>query len=160
MSNIFLYFQFVFGFGIIAVVVSHAVQPSGYKVEVKHDHYPVKQAYVKEEYVGAYDGKSSYGYAGDSGANQYGHEEHEDFNHHPKYSFEYGVKDPHTGDHKSQWEKRDGDKVIGEYTLDEADGTKRVVSYTADDKHGFQAVVKKIGQAHHPQTYQQGHNAY
>lgn len=157
--------QFVVGFGIIAVVVAHAVQPSGYKVEVKHDHYPVKQAYINEGYggdgLGAYAGHSSYGYAGDSGANQYGHEEHGDFNHHPKYSFEYGVKDPHTGDHKSQWEKRDGDKVIGEYTVDEADGTKRVVSYTADDKHGFQAVVKKIGQAHHPQPHHpQGHGAY
>ena len=154
MSNIF---QFVLGFGFIAVAVSHAVQPSSYKVEIKHDHYPVKhhtQAYIKDGYSGdglsAYTGESSYGYVGDSGANQYKHEEHQDYYHHPKYSFEYGVKDPHTGDHKSQWEKRDGDKVIGEYTLDEADGTKRVVSYTADDKNGFQAVVKKIGQAHHP----------
>lgn len=74
---------------------------------------------------------------------------HEEYNHYPKYKYEYGVKDPHTGDHKSQWEIRDGDVVKGEYTLDEADGTKRVVSYTANDKDGFNAVVKKIGQAHH-----------
>lgn len=29
----------------------------------------------------------------------------------PKYSFKYGVHDPHTGDIKQQWEERDGDKV-------------------------------------------------
>jgi hypothetical protein len=74
---------------------------------------------------------------------------HEDFHAYPKYKFEYGVKDPHTGDHKSQWEIRDGDVVKGEYTLDEADGTKRIVSYTASDKEGFNAVVKKVGHAHH-----------
>lgn len=69
----------------------------------------------------------------------------------PKYKFEYGVKDPRTGDHKSQWEIRDGDVVKGEYTLDEADGTKRIVEYKADSKHGFNAIVKKIGHAHHPE---------
>ncbi|KAG5673174.1 hypothetical protein PVAND_003241 [Polypedilum vanderplanki] len=74
---------------------------------------------------------------------------HKDYYHYPKYKFEYGVKDAHTGDHKSQWEVRDGDVVKGEYTLDEADGTKRVVSYEASDKTGFNAVVKKIGHAHH-----------
>lgn len=78
---------------------------------------------------------------------------HKDYHSHPKYKFEYGVKDPHTGDHKSQWETRDGDVVKGEYTLDEADGTKRVVQYTADKHNGFNAIVKKIGHAHHPQVY-------
>jgi hypothetical protein len=78
------------------------------------------------------------------------HHHTEDYYAYPKYKFEYGVKDPHTGDHKSQWEVRDGDVVKGEYTLDEADGTTRIVQYTADDKHGFQAVVKKVGKAEHP----------
>ena len=72
-----------------------------------------------------------------------------DFYAYPKYKFEYGVKDVKTGDHKSQWEIRDGDVVKGEYTLDEADGTKRVVEYHADGKSGFHAIVKKIGHAHH-----------
>lgn len=72
-----------------------------------------------------------------------------DYYHYPSYKFEYGVKDPHTGDHKSQWEHRDGDIVHGEYTLDEADGTKRVVEYHADGKTGFHAKVKQIGKAHH-----------
>lgn len=80
---------------------------------------------------------------------------HQDYYAYPKYKFEYGVKDDHTGDHKSQWEVRDGDVVKGEYTLDEADGTKRVVQYTADDHHGFNAVVKKIGHAYHPEVHHQ-----
>ncbi|XP_053685395.1 adult-specific cuticular protein ACP-20-like [Sabethes cyaneus] len=68
-----------------------------------------------------------------------------DYYSYPKYKYEYGVKDYHTGDHKSQWEVRDGDVVKGEYTLDEPDGTKRIVEYYADDKHGFEAKVKNIG---------------
>lgn len=35
------------------------------------------------------------------------------FQAHPKYSFDYSVKDPHTGDDKEHWETRDGDKVKG-----------------------------------------------
>ncbi|XP_050094032.1 cuticle protein 19-like [Anopheles aquasalis] len=81
---------------------------------------------------------------------EYEHKEHHD---HPKYKFEYGVKDPHTGDHKSQWEVRDGDVVKGAYTLEEADGTHRVVEYKSDSHNGFEANVKKVGHAHHPQVY-------
>ncbi len=80
--------------------------------------------------------------------------DHKDYYAYPKYKFEYGVKDFHTGDNKDQWEVRDGDVVKGEYSLIEADGTKRIVSYQADDKHGFNAVVKKIGHAVHPTYYQ------
>ncbi|XP_001688131.2 histidine-rich glycoprotein [Anopheles gambiae] len=82
--------------------------------------------------------------------------EHEDYHSHPSYKFEYGVKDPHTGDHKSQWEHRDGDVVKGQYTLDEADGTKRVVEYSSDKHNGFQAHVKRVGHADHPAVY--GHH--
>ena len=53
-------------------------------------------------------------------------------------------------DHKSQWEKREGDVVTGEYSLVEPDGSTRTVSYTADSVHGFRAVVKKGGISHHP----------
>ncbi|KAL9702564.1 hypothetical protein quinque_006082 [Culex quinquefasciatus] len=78
-------------------------------------------------------------------------EHHEDYHHdHPKYKYEYGVKDGHTGDHKSQWEARDGDLVKGGYTLDEADGTHREVEYKSDHHNGFQAHVKRVGHAHHP----------
>ncbi|KXJ79883.1 hypothetical protein RP20_CCG027615 [Aedes albopictus] len=87
-------------------------------------------------------------------------EYHEEHYSHPKYKFEYGVKDFHTGDSKDQWEHRDGDVVKGQYTLHEADGTKRVVEYTSDKHHGFQAHVKRVGHAQHPQIYghEEGHH--
>ncbi|XP_058975818.1 cuticle protein 19-like [Musca domestica] len=68
----------------------------------------------------------------------------------PKYSFSYGVKDPHTGDIKSQTEERDGDVVKGQYSLVEPDGSVRTVDYNADDHNGFNAVVHKTGPADHP----------
>ncbi|CAH2089337.1 unnamed protein product [Euphydryas editha] len=68
----------------------------------------------------------------------------------PSYAFEYAVRDPHTGDNKAQWEKRDGDVVRGAYSLVEPDGSLRVVEYKADDKTGFNAVVKRIGPNLHP----------
>ena len=100
-------------------------------------------AYGGESYVKRHDDNhGSYLSGGD--------DHHYDYHHHPSYKFEYGVKDPHTKDHHSQWEHRDGDAVKGEYTLDEADGTKRVVKYHADGKSGFHAHVERIGHAHHP----------
>ena len=88
------------------------------------------------------------------------HQAHHDYYAHPEYKFEYGVKDPHTGDHKSQWEHRNGDVVKGAYELAEADGTKRVVEYSADHKTGFNAVVKRIGHSAHPQHYGHAHEGY
>lgn len=55
---------------------------------------------------------------------------------HPKYSFNYGVQDPSTGDVKSQVESRDGGVVKGQYSLVEPDGSVRTVDYTADDVNG------------------------
>lgn len=72
------------------------------------------------------------------------------FQAHPKYSYNYGVADGLTGDHKTQHEVRDGDVVKGSYSVAEPDGTIRVVDYAADDHNGFNAVVKKIGPAVHP----------
>ncbi|XP_049947529.1 uncharacterized protein LOC126455811 [Schistocerca serialis cubense] len=63
----------------------------------------------------------------------------------PQYRFDYAVRDGHTGDAKTQWEHRDGDRVTGAYSLVDADGTTRIVEYTADDHNGFQAVVKRVG---------------
>ncbi|CAG4941793.1 unnamed protein product [Parnassius apollo] len=68
---------------------------------------------------------------------------------HPRYDFSYSVADPHTGDHKSQHESRDGGAVHGSYSLVEPDGSVRKVDYTADDHHGFNAVVHKTA-GHHP----------
>ncbi|XP_038117157.1 uncharacterized protein LOC6034626 [Culex quinquefasciatus] len=83
-------------------------------------------------------------------------EYHEEHYAHPKYKFEYGVKDSKTGDNKDQWEHRDGDVVKGQYSFYEADGTKRIVEYSSDKHHGFQAHVKRVGHASHPQVY--GHH--
>ncbi|KAJ0179787.1 hypothetical protein K1T71_004378 [Dendrolimus kikuchii] len=68
---------------------------------------------------------------------------------HPKYAFEYVVKDPHTHDMKSQHETRDGDVVKGYYSLHQPDGTVRIVHYTADKHNGFNADVKYEGHAQH-----------
>ncbi|KAG6463258.1 hypothetical protein O3G_MSEX013757, partial [Manduca sexta] len=68
---------------------------------------------------------------------------------HPKYDYSYSVSDPHTGDHKTQHEVRDGDIVKGEYSLLQPDGSFRKVTYTADDHNGFNAVVHNTAPAHH-----------
>lgn len=82
------------------------------------------------------------------------HHEPEPYDSHPKYDFEYDVKDEHTGDVKSQHETRDGDFVKGYYTLAQPDGKKRVVVYTSDHKSGFNAKVEyeggHYGYAHAP----------
>ena len=108
-----------------------------------------------ESYVKTSDHANGFGSYGGYGGEVSHHESH----HFPEYKFEYGVKDPHTKDHKSQWEHRHGDSVKGEYTLDEADGTKRVVSYYDDGKSGFHAEVKRIGHAHHdvPKKHHENH---
>ncbi|XP_060801091.1 cuticle protein 18.6-like [Amyelois transitella] len=79
------------------------------------------------------------------------HEEHgHDYYAHPKYDYAYSVADPHTGDHKSQHESRDGDAVHGFYSLVQPDGSVRKVEYTADDHNGFNAVVHNTAPAVHP----------
>uniref|UniRef100_A0A4Y0BRG2 Uncharacterized protein n=1 Tax=Anopheles funestus TaxID=62324 RepID=A0A4Y0BRG2_ANOFN len=76
--------------------------------------------------------------------NQYRSNEGKTLHHTPRYEFAYGVKDPITGDHKDQWEKRDGDRVQGVYMLEEADGTQRIVEYEADAVQGFRAIVTNV----------------
>ncbi|XP_072398298.1 uncharacterized protein [Diabrotica undecimpunctata] len=93
---------------------------------------------------------ATHGYAAPSIG--HGHSTHGDVDYyaHPKYEFNYGVQDGHTGDHKTQHEVRDGDVVKGSYTVAEPDGTLRTVHYTADDHNGFNAVVEKSGHPVHP----------
>ncbi|XP_050444474.1 cuticle protein 19.8-like [Adelges cooleyi] len=81
-----------------------------------------------------------------------GHSVHDSDDHYsvPSYHFNYGVKDLHTGDLKSQWERREGDVVKGSYSLMEPDGSIRTVDYTADSHNGFNAVVTKSGHSVHP----------
>ncbi|KAG5880406.1 hypothetical protein JTB14_003077 [Gonioctena quinquepunctata] len=101
-----------------------------------------------------------YGAYGGYGGHGLSHGYGQDYYAHPKYQFEYGVSDPHTGDHKSQHEVRDGDAVKGYYTVADPDGTLRTVHYTADDHNGFNAVVEKSGHSVHPQLYGGVHNGY
>jgi Insect cuticle protein len=96
----------------------------------------------------SYVSRSDHNVAGHGYSGHY--EEHKDYHHHPSYKYEYGVHDPKTKDHHSQWEHRDGDKVHGEYTLDEADGTKRIVKYSSSKHEGFNAHVERVGHASHP----------
>ncbi|CRL05513.1 CLUMA_CG018094, isoform A [Clunio marinus] len=133
----------ILGFALIAAAAAHGAE-SYVKRTDHHGHHSVV----------SHHGAGHGGYGGHDG----GHGGHHDYYHHPSYKFEYGVKDPHTKDHHSQWEHRDGDVVKGEYTLDEADGTKRVVKYTSDKKTGFHAIVERIGHAHHPEHY--GHHGH
>lgn len=72
----------------------------------------------------------------------------DEINSYPEYEFAYGVRDPKTGDHKDQWEKRVGDHVQGVYMFEESDGTQRIVEYEADDKQGFHAKVTNVGHKH------------
>lgn len=72
------------------------------------------------------------------------------------YEFKYAVEDKHTGDIKEQQEKREGDKVVGFYTLIEPDGHRRIVHYEADKHSGFTAKVDReyVGiQVPQPQQY-------
>ena len=86
---------------------------SSYSVVTKHDapvhHYGGGGGGGHQQYYGGYQGGYAYG--------QYDHGQYDDHHTHPKYTFDYGVKDGHTGDHKSQWESRDGDKVKGLYNF-------------------------------------------
>jgi len=65
----------------------------------------------------------------------------EPYDPHPRYDFGYSVSDQITGDHKSQYEARDGDVVQGQYSLVEPDGHVRTVQYTSDRVNGFNAQV-------------------
>ncbi|XP_012278411.1 cuticle protein 19-like [Orussus abietinus] len=79
---------------------------------------------------------------------QHGHQ-HQDFSAQPSYEFAYGVEDHHTGDYHGQKEHRDGDRVVGEYTVMEPGGNVRIVRYHADHD-GFHAQVHNTrGSDHH-----------
>ncbi|EAT39210.1 AAEL009005-PA [Aedes aegypti] len=159
-------------FAIVAALTTTAtayIVGNGYNIVTKHatQYYGSGQG-SGENYGNAGYGDTSYGGQGNVGYitpgnlgymnkgskyDNYDQYDHKDYYAYPKYKFNYGVQDSHTGDHKSQWEIRDGDVVKGGYSFYEPDGTKRVVEYTSDKHSGFNAVVKKIGHAHHPQVY-------
>jgi Insect cuticle protein len=137
----------------LALIAIAAASPHGESYVKRHDDYG-HHTVVSHGHGGGGEGHGhggggeGHGHGGGGGGHGHGGDDH-DYHHHPSYKYEYGVKDPKTKDHHSQWEHRDGDKVVGEYTLDEADGTKRVVKYSSDKKTGFTAHVERIGHAHH-----------
>ncbi|KAH8286251.1 hypothetical protein KR054_005446 [Drosophila jambulina] len=139
----------------VSVAAPHGGHATSYSSVVKHEE-PIHKSHgygYDHDVISTYGGIYGHGYPSQVYAGYgHGYDKHEAY-HYPKYHFDYGVKNAHTGDHKSQWETRDGDKVKGSYSLKESDGTTRVVEYTADDHNGFNAVVKKLGHAHHPQIY-------
>ncbi|XP_070497195.1 cuticle protein 19-like [Chironomus tepperi] len=139
-------FTILLGLALVAAAYAHGHGSSYVKRTDEHGHHT-------EIKVAAHGGDDGHGHG-----HGHGHDEHAhvDYIHHPAYKFEYGVHDPKTKDHHSQWEHRDGDVVKGEYTLDEADGTKRVVKYSSDKKGGFTAHVERVGHAIHPAHY--GHH--
>lgn len=63
-----------------------------------------------------------------------------DFDAYPSYNYAYRVADSRTGDTHSQQEARNGDTVVGHYSLQEPNGNVRTVKYIADN-NGFQAQV-------------------
>ncbi|XP_013177849.1 PREDICTED: cuticle protein 7-like [Papilio xuthus] len=140
-------FSKIFAFGAMLAAANAGLYPGyGHAVSsqsiVRHDGHatPVYQGhYAPLAYSGHYAPAAVYG----------GH----DYYAHPKYDFAYSVADPHTGDHKSQHESRDGDAVHGSYSLVQPDGSVRKVVYTADDHTGFNAVVHNSAPSVHPQHY-------
>ncbi|CAH2230478.1 jg18581 [Pararge aegeria aegeria] len=67
---------------------------------------------VKAGYISypIYGGHSGYSHSGYEYKSYGGPSEHYAY---PKYSYDYSVNDPHTGDFKTKWETRDGDVVKG-----------------------------------------------
>lgn len=72
------------------------------------------------------------------------------------YNFAYEVNDAYTGDIKHQHESKQGDTVLGQYSLLQPDGVRRIVDYRADDHSGFHASVNNEGRP----SYQHGSNGH
>ncbi|GBP63200.1 Cuticle protein 7 [Eumeta japonica] len=120
--------------------------PAAYAAPVAHYAAPVAHyAAPAAQYVAAAPAVHAAPLVHAAPALSYAHDEYA----HPKYDFGYSVADPHTGDHKSQHESRDGGAVHGSYSLVEPDGSVRKVEYTADDHNGFNAVVHHSAPAVH-----------
>ena len=91
-----------------SVVTEYKVDSHGHD-HAGHGHDNGHVAVHSWTHDNGYEGKHGYGYghSGDHDGSYDGHDGH------AKYEFSYGVKDPKTGDIKSQKETRDGDKVEG-----------------------------------------------
>lgn len=149
--RIFLFSQIIFTIIAVATLSSALPAKPEFQVLLNHDPNQHVVAIPQENHRRILQQQTIKPVLNSGQLDHHGKKQHaHDYFAHPKYEFEYGVKDSHTGDHKTHWEVRDGDSVKGEYTVEEADGTIRVVKYTSDGNNGFQAVVEKIGKAKHP----------
>ncbi|KAJ8925119.1 hypothetical protein NQ315_001301 [Exocentrus adspersus] len=68
-------------------------------------------------------------------------EEYPDTN--PNYQFGFDVKDDLYTNYQNRKEQKDGDKIVGSYSVVDSDGFIRTVQYTADPKEGFKAEVTR-----------------
>ncbi|XP_047986433.1 histidine-rich glycoprotein-like [Leguminivora glycinivorella] len=135
--------------GSIRDVHYHSDKKTGFYADVKHSTHHIVLCLATLLAVAAahYGHSSQYISRHDGPAHlvpihgHHGHHDH-DYYAYPKYEFEYKVDDPHTGDHKTQHEHRDGDVVKGFYSLHEPDGSIRHVHYHGDKHSGFHADVK------------------
>ncbi|NP_001166647.1 cuticle protein 19-like [Bombyx mandarina] len=107
-----------------------AVATAQYGHDQSHGHA------FSSQHISRHDGPAQVVHVKGHGHDGHGHEDHIDYYAHPKYEFEYKVSDPHTGDHKSQHESRDGDVVKGYYSLHQPDGSIRHVDYHGDKHSG------------------------
>ncbi|CAG4987002.1 unnamed protein product [Colias eurytheme] len=75
---------------------------------------------------------------------------HHDYYDYPSYAYENTVRDPHTGDNKAYYEKRDGDLVVGGFSFVEPGGSIRIVRYKADETGFVNTLLTRIGPKVHP----------
>ncbi|XP_069958352.1 cuticle protein 7-like [Cherax quadricarinatus] len=70
-----------------------------------------------------------------------------------RYSFDYAVNDPPSGNDFGHQESRDGDHTQGSYYVQLPDGRLQQVAYTVSGDSGYLAEVTYQGEARYP-TYQ------
>ncbi|XP_047986118.1 histidine-rich glycoprotein-like [Leguminivora glycinivorella] len=156
--------------GTVRIVHYSADKHSGFNAEVKREghakhvlclasllavaaaHYGHGHGHAfSSQHISRHDGPAHvvpiHGHGHGHGHHGHDHGHDVDYYAYPKYEFEYKVDDPHTGDHKTQHEHRDGDVVKGFYSLHEPDGSIRHVHYHGDKHSGFHADVKH--ETHH-----------
>jgi len=80
---------------------------------------------------------------------------------HPKYDFNYAVKDDYTGNDFGHQESRDGYNTQGLYYVQLPDGRLQRVAYTVNGDEGYLAEVTYEGEAQYPhQEYNPAPHSY
>ncbi|XP_071541413.1 cuticle protein 8-like [Panulirus ornatus] len=71
-----------------------------------------------------------------------------------RYSFDWAVNDPPSGNNFGQQESRDNDNTQGSYTVQLSDGRLQTVNYYVNGDSGFIADVNYDGQARYPDSFE------